>query len=321
MKRPLAIVTMAVIVASLAYVFLREPAAPAAQITVAPTEAAELTPVDIEAEDEPTCLTLEAYIAHPAITALHELQASWSGTRQSYEPFLNVDLKIVERRANSGDTAAMAVMATAATLEAVNEDPGNAVPLMLHGGKPDNSWLEDLSLEVGFALMHEDLTAKQLKALERAMQWHYRLAINGQISALSSYGKLYSRLNPDPVALGWIDRDRYEALSPILRTVFEPRRLYYDIGWRLFHPERYTPRYVDQLPEDDRANRQALLERLEAEFWDDLITLEPGSPEELQAIYDAARPVHRAVCPGVEDAYYNWLDEQRYRWPEPAAAE
>lgn len=309
---------MVAILVCLAIVFLQpkpeqHALAPPPQTTPPP-----VTPTEQAPPPEPSCLTLDAFIANPAITALRKLQADWSGSNEPIEPFLNVDLDVVERRANGGDMAAMTVMAIAARLEAADEDPGYAVPLLLHGGKPDNSWIEDLSLDVSLRNTHGDLTADQVSALERAMNWYYRLATHGQFSALSSYGELFSRLNPDPVALGWIERERYDALSPILRTLYEPRRLYFDIAGRLFYREKYTPRYVDQLPDDDRANRQALLERLEASFWDDLVALEPGTPEELEAMYDAARPVHAQACPGVVDAYSDWLNEQRYRWPQPA---
>ena len=269
---------------------------------------------------EAGCASLEELKAHPDVLAFHDAMDSWLNGGMDIEQFLNTDLAKVDKRARDGDQTAMLVMARAAMLEASGNDPGLAVPLLLHGGRPDNSWLEDLGLELGLFLRNREFSDEQRESLQSAQHWYYQLAIRGRLHYLRAYADLVQALDGGPVELRWISREDYERLNARQRRVFDPEIVYADLTGRFLLPN-YHIFGENRLAADDRANREALIARLGAEFRSDLKEWQPQTPEEYGELRQRAYDVLREACAGAYDAFVDESEANRYRWPEASAEE
>ncbi|MEL7536099.1 MAG: hypothetical protein AAFZ58_15770 [Pseudomonadota bacterium] len=262
-----------------------------------------------------TCATLEELHDHPDVDALNAYNDAMTWGDLDFEALLNVEFAKIESMAASGDEAAMAVMARQAEMRATGVDPEYALPTLLHGGRPDNSWVEDLVLDFSFSLRKREYSKEEIEALIEAGQWHYQLALRGRLMSLHRYAEYLDYAKGGPVGLTWLTADHYETLSPQQRRLFDPEIVYADLTGR-FIVQNYTIFDHVSLSEDDRKNRDALIERLTAEFTADLTDWRPDSPAEYWRLRSAYNAVMSQACPGALDAYLDDITEAGYRWPE-----
>ena len=202
-----------------AWVGLAIAASSAAQVAEAPSEAAA-------SGAAPACLSLAEFSAHPDVAAYVEVIESWREGGLAVADYLNTDLSAVAARARDGDAAAMLVMATANMLEVAGHDGGYAVPVLLHGGKPDNSWLEDLGLDIGRLHHRTAFSDTERAQLAAARDWYYLLVTNGRLYYLHDVGKIERTLAGGPVEHGWLKHETYARMAVQHRRQFYPDVVY-----------------------------------------------------------------------------------------------
>ena len=173
-----------------------------------------------------SCMTLDEFRDHPDVLAFTEATESWATGGLDFGIYLNANLTLVASRAYDGDGAAMLVMATAKMLEAAGYDPGYAVPLLMHGGKPDGSWLEDLAVDIGRLHHRADFSDAEREMLASAQAWYYQLAADGRLQFLGDYGRIERTLYGGPVEHDWLTAEDYKRLAPQYRRQFFPDAVY-----------------------------------------------------------------------------------------------
>ncbi|MFK8014196.1 MAG: hypothetical protein AB8G17_01980 [Gammaproteobacteria bacterium] len=167
---------------------------------------------EVEPQDKKGCLSEQQMEGSRAVMNEARRRDPIDTRGPDIEAFRGVEKADLEVFAESGNSAAMVVLATRIALEAQGKDPDTAL---------------DVLNEYGPIVWPPDrVEGEALAKIREAEHWFYEAALHGRVLALQRYGSLRWLSVGGPVELGWIDRDTYATLDGHTQITLIPGNFY-----------------------------------------------------------------------------------------------
>ena len=179
------------------------------------------------------------------------------------DALLGVDEAGLMSLAEQEDSAAMAMLAVRNIMKAKGLSPDDAASLFNSSVTPTSQLSSALYLD------DTDFSPNQMLDLQEANYWLYQSALRGRLVMLSMYGNVIGKQFGGPVGLGWLPRERYDAMDSRLQNLFAPKTVYGFVAQR-YLLDLGGQEALDAMPEEDRETFDALVERLYQKFAADI---------------------------------------------------